>query len=74
LGGAVAGGRVATRWPGLSPDSLFENRDLAPTSDIRALFKAILQDHFGLNRTALETRVFPASNGIKGPPGPLIRS
>ncbi len=73
MGGAVAGGRVASRWPGLSPDSLFEDRDLAPTSDIRGLFKTILQDHFGIDRAALDRLVFPSSTAIEGPPGRLIR-
>jgi uncharacterized protein (DUF1501 family) len=73
LGGAVAGGRVATRWPGLAPESLYENRDLAPTSDIRALFKTILGDHFGLDGSTLEDKVFPNSRGSKAPPGKLIR-
>jgi len=73
MGGAVAGGRVATSWPGLLPESLFENRDLAPTSDIRALFKTVLRDHFNLNPSDLETRVFPNSSAIKGPPGRLIK-
>ena len=74
MGGAVAGGRVVTHWPGLSPENLFENRDLAPTSDIRALFKTVLRDHFKMNSSGLETRVFPNSSGIKGPPGRLIKT
>ena len=74
MGGAVAGGRVATSWPGLSPEALFENRDLAPTSDIRALFKTVLRDHLNMNPADLETRVFPNSSDIKGPPGRLIRT
>jgi uncharacterized protein (DUF1501 family) len=74
MGGAVAGGRVAARWPGLAPEDLFENRDLAPTSDIRAIFKTILRDHFGLDRSVLDRKVFPGSSTIKAPPGPLIRT
>ena len=74
MGGAVAGGRVATRWPGLAPGDLFENRDLAPTSDVRALFKTILQDHFGLDQPTLDGRVFPNSAEAVGPPGRLIRA
>jgi uncharacterized protein (DUF1501 family) len=40
LGGAVAGGRVRADWPGLAPGKLFENRDLAPTIDVRARSQA----------------------------------
>jgi uncharacterized protein (DUF1501 family) len=74
LGGAVAGGRVAARWPGLASDALFQNRDLAPTSDLRGLFKAVLRDHIGIGSAALEQNIFPASAGAKAPPGVLIRS
>ncbi|MCC6333303.1 MAG: DUF1501 domain-containing protein [Myxococcales bacterium] len=35
LGGGVRGGRVFADWPGLSPSSLFEGRDLAVTTDVR---------------------------------------
>lgn len=35
LGGKVKGGRVYGRWPGLSPEQLYEGRDLAITTDFR---------------------------------------
>jgi uncharacterized protein (DUF1501 family) len=60
LGGAVAGGRVRATWPGLGPGQLFENRDLAPTADVRALAKGALAAQFGLSASAL-ARVFPES-------------
>lgn len=60
LGGAVRGGRVLTDWPGLSPDRLFENRDLAPTLDLRRLAKGLLADHLGLGANAL-ANAFPDS-------------
>lgn len=56
LGGGVHGGRVVTRWPGLSPSQLFEGRDLAATTDVRAVLAECL------TATGLEaplTRVFP---------------
>lgn len=59
-GGAVAGGRVMVDWPGLGPGKLFENRDLAPTADLRGLARGVLNEHLGLNRTALN-QVFPGS-------------
>src|SRR5258708_37478497 len=40
IGGAVAGGRVLTDWPGLAPATLPQNRGLRPTTDQRALLKA----------------------------------
>ena len=60
LGGAVAGGRVRADWPGLSPDRLFENRDLQPTADLRAVAKGLLAQHLGLSGAAL-AGVFPGS-------------
>lgn len=71
VGGAVTGGRVKTTWPGLGAGQLFENRDLAPTADLRAVAKGMLASHLGLNADALG-RVFPGSNGV-GPMAGLIR-
>ena len=51
---------MAGTWPGLSPSQLFENRDLAPTSDIRSVAKGALAAHLGLPDAAL-ARVFPGS-------------
>jgi len=47
LGGAVKGGRVYGRWPGLRPHQLFEGRDLAVTTDFRALFTEVATRHLG---------------------------
>lgn len=60
LGGAVAGGRMAGHWPGLGARQLFQNRDLAPTTDVRSVAKGLLAEHLGLPETALDS-VFPAS-------------
>lgn len=65
LGGAVRGGRVIAQWPGLSDRDLHEGRDLRPTLDLRALFKAALATQLGVSEAALETRVFPDSRGVR---------
>ncbi len=39
-GGGVKGGKVHGQWPGL--DHLYENRDLAVTTDFRDVFAEIL--------------------------------
>ncbi len=57
-GGAVAGGKVGGTWPGLRSSQLFENRDLAPTTDLRAVAAGVLCDHLRLPSHALAT-VFP---------------
>ncbi len=60
LGGNVNGGKVLGTWPGLGQGQLFENRDLAPTMDIRSVAKGALAAHLGLGDAAL-ARVFPGS-------------
>jgi len=70
LGGKVAGGRVAGIWPGLAESALFENRDLAPTTDLRGLTKGVLAAHLGLDGRALES-VFPGSAGVTATSGLL---
>jgi uncharacterized protein (DUF1501 family) len=60
MGGAVAGGRVLADWPGLGNGRLFENRDLAPTTDLRCVIKGLLADHMGMQPARL-ARVLPGS-------------
>lgn len=60
-GGAVHGGRVLADWPGLSGDRLYQGRDLAPTTDLRAVAKGVFRDHLGLPEDALDRIVFPGS-------------
>lgn len=57
-GGAVAGGRVLGKWPGLATADLFEGRDLMPTSDTRQWIRAILSQHWKLKPAQLDY-VFP---------------
>jgi uncharacterized protein (DUF1501 family) len=64
-GGAVNGGRVISDWPGLKPASLYEGRDLAPTTDLRAVIKGVLHDHLGLGERVLAETVFPDSAAVK---------
>jgi uncharacterized protein (DUF1501 family) len=56
LGGAVRGGKVHGRWPGLGPEALHEGRDLALTTDFRDLVGEILSRHLGVRDLAA---VFP---------------
>ncbi len=68
LGGRVAGGHIHGRWPGLDDDRLFEGRDLAVTTDLRAVLAAAARAQLG---AADVSRLFP---GYAGPvlPG-LVR-
>jgi uncharacterized protein (DUF1501 family) len=65
LGGAVAGGRVLTRWPGLAPHALYQGRDLAPTLDLRCVLKGLLADQLHVPARALEKTVFPDSESAR---------
>jgi len=53
-GGGVKGGKVHGRWPGLK--DLYENRDLAITTDFRDVFAEILTRHLGVPSMSV---VFP---------------
>jgi len=66
LGGGVRGGKVYGRWPGLARDELFEGRDLAVSTDFRALFSEVAGRHLGVARPA---ELFP---GWRGTPGPGV--
>jgi uncharacterized protein (DUF1501 family) len=60
-GGALKPGGIVGDWPTLEAAKLFENRDLAPTLEVRAVFKGLLRDHLGVDRDRLDTVVFPDS-------------
>ena len=65
VGGAVKGGRVVADWPGLAEAKLYQNRDLAPTTDLRAIFKGLLHEHVGLDEKVLASDIFPDSAKVK---------
>jgi uncharacterized protein (DUF1501 family) len=68
-GGAIRGGRVLGDWPGLKPAALFENRDLAPTTDLRSVFKGLLAEQMGWTAADLDGQVFPDSKGARAMAG-----
>jgi uncharacterized protein (DUF1501 family) len=45
LGGPVRGGKVYGRWPGLEPEQLYENRNLAITTDFRNVLGELVSSH-----------------------------
>jgi len=47
LGGPVQGRKVYGRWPGLEQEQLFENRDLAVTTDFRDVLSELVSGHLG---------------------------
>jgi uncharacterized protein (DUF1501 family) len=65
LGGGLKKGGIIGDWPTLKQEALFENRDVRPSLDMRGLFKGVLVEHMGVDRAALETRIFPDSADAK---------
>jgi uncharacterized protein (DUF1501 family) len=62
LGGGVRGGKVYGRWPGLAREQRHDGRDLAVTTDFRAVFNEVVRGHLGLADTS---RVFPGFSGAE---------
>jgi uncharacterized protein (DUF1501 family) len=58
LGGKIKGGKVYGKWPGLAPSALYQERDLAITTDFRDVVGTVLGDRFELDQKQL-ARVFP---------------
>jgi uncharacterized protein (DUF1501 family) len=69
LGGAVQGGKIYGEWPGLEKEQLYEGRDLAVTTDFRAVLSELVRGHLGQNDLSA---VFPGFR--PGAPLGLLRS
>lgn len=54
LGGAVNGGKVHGLWPGLTQPQLWENRDLAVTTDFRSIIGTVISGHFGIDDASVQ--------------------
>ena len=61
LGGAVRGGKVYGRWPGIAPELLYEGRDLNLTTDFRSVCGEVIARHLGQKDLS---RIFP---GFRAP-------
>lgn len=53
---------VHGRWPGLAPEQLYEGRDLALTTDFRAVFSELASKHLG---AAQLPKIFPGYGGLE---------
>ena len=47
MGGPVRGGKVYGKWPGLAPEQLYQERDLALTTDFRDVLGEAISLHLG---------------------------
>lgn len=61
----IRGGQVYGDWPGLADNKLYQGRDLAPTTDMRSIFKTALYAHLGASAQSLDNVIFPG--GIQAP-------
>ncbi len=59
IGGAVAGGRVVTDWPGMAQANLYEARDLKPTLGLDTLIATALAQHYALDPARVTRALFP---------------
>jgi uncharacterized protein (DUF1501 family) len=58
LGGKVRGGKVHGKWPGMAPGQLYQNRDLAVTTDFRQVLGEAAYKSVGARNLEL---IFPGS-------------
>lgn len=65
MGGDVRGGKVYGDWPGMSPEQLYEGRDLNLTTDFRAVLGELVTKQLGNRQVA---SVFPGfqARGYRG--------
>ena len=56
MGGGIKGGKVYTRWPGMSEGQLHQDRDLAVTTDYRSILGELISKHLGDSNLAA---IFP---------------
>ena len=65
LGPRVSRSRVVSDWPGLGRRALYEDRDLRPTLDTRAVLKGVVAGTFDLTGAQTD-RIFPGSDSVTG--------
>ncbi len=71
MGGPVRGRKVYGAWPGLATQQLYQERDLAVTTDFREPISTVLRAHMVLGDAQID-RVFPASPRATGHSAGLI--
>ncbi|HML09596.1 MAG TPA: DUF1501 domain-containing protein [Stellaceae bacterium] len=64
-GGKVNGGKIYGDWPGLADAQLYQNRDLAITTDYRLVLATVLERHLRLPDTAM-AQIFPGMPAMRG--------
>jgi uncharacterized protein (DUF1501 family) len=72
MGGPVRGRRIYGTWLGLTPGDLYQQRDLAVTTDFREPIAQVLRVHLGLSAMAMQ-KIFPQLPEGSGNASALIR-
>ena len=72
MGGPVKGRKIYGRWPGLSTPNLYQERDLAVTTDFREPIATVLKSHLQFSDAQI-ARVFPARPHATGNVEGLIK-
>lgn len=62
LGGEVSGGKIFGTWPGLHTDQLYDNADLAVTTDYRQILSEIVVERMGNSNLDY---IFPGFEGYE---------
>ncbi|NNH33357.1 DUF1501 domain-containing protein [Rhizobium sp. SEMIA 4085] len=65
-GGAIHGGRILGKWPGIGAGQLLDDRDLMPTADVREIAAAMLYRQFDVTAGDLTGKIFPGLSFDKG--------
>ncbi len=73
MGGLVRGGIVYGKWPGLARGDLYQERDLAVTTDFREPIAQVLGNHLGLSTSAIQ-KILPRRPADCGHVSTLIRA
>lgn len=73
FGGAVKGGRIVADWPGLAPASLYEGRDLKPTTSLDGFIAGAVAAHFGIAPDRAVAGLFPMAGPVRAVEG-LVRA
>jgi len=72
MGGPVRGRRVYAQWNGLAPAELYQERDVAVTTDFREPIGLVLDAHMGLPPSQI-AGIFPQRPRDSGNTSGLIR-
>jgi uncharacterized protein (DUF1501 family) len=62
-GGKVRGGKVYGRWPGLAEADLYQGRDVAVTTDFRAVLSVVIRRHLAIGGGVQQRAILPGFSG-----------